>query len=113
MKFDAAPPQLNRMRCLHYEICWEREPASNEIVGEAWCEAGEKQHLGDISAALKKVMGALQSWSKTKFRNVGRQLEKARKNIARLIESNVDRKEVRLATDHMNELLYKEEMLWL
>lgn len=47
------------------------------------------------------------------MKNVGRELEKARKKLAELIESNADRTVIRNATDHMNELLYREEMLWL
>lgn len=46
-------------------------------------------HLGDISKALKRVMGALQSWSKVKFKNIGRELEKARKHLAMLMERNL------------------------
>lgn len=48
-----------------------------------------------------------------KFKNVGKELEKTRKQLAGLIERNADRKEIRQATDRMNELLYREEMLWL
>lgn len=70
-------------------------------------------HLGDISKALKRVMGALQSWSKVKFKNIGRELEKARKHLAMLMERNADSREIRQALDRMNELLYREEMLWL
>lgn len=58
-------------------------------------------------------MGALRTWSKVKFKNVGKELEKTRKQLAGLIERNADRKEIRQATDRMNELLYREEMLWL
>lgn len=58
-------------------------------------------------------MGALRTWSKVKFKNVRKELEKTRKQLAGLIERNADRKEIRQATDCMNELLYREEMLWL
>lgn len=58
-------------------------------------------------------MGALRTWSKVKFKNVGKELEKTRKQLAGLIERNADRKEIRQAIDRMNELLYREEMLWL
>lgn len=58
-------------------------------------------------------MSALQTWSRTKFINVGRCLEKARKKLAELVERDADRREIRIASDHMNELLYREEMLWL
>ncbi|EAZ45614.1 hypothetical protein OsJ_30281 [Oryza sativa Japonica Group] len=113
VRFTRDTSHANRKKCLHYEICWEREPASTEVIGDSWLEVGEKQHLGDINCALRKVMSALQTWSRTKFINVGRCLEKARKKLAELVERDADRREIRIASDHMNELLYREEMLWL
>jgi hypothetical protein len=62
---------------------------------------------------LDQVMTTLQSWSKRKFGNVLRELDKARKQLEILKLNGADQREVRQATDHMNELLYKEEMLWL
>jgi hypothetical protein len=58
-------------------------------------------------------MSTLQDWSKRKFGNILKELSKARKNLEMLRLSNVDQKEIRKATDHMNELLYKEELLWI
>lgn len=69
--------------------------------------------LGDISVALHRVMSALQSWSRVKFKNIGKELEKARKKLTELLQSNADNSVIRQASDHMNELLYREEMLWL
>lgn len=102
-----------RKKCLMYEICWERDPALPELIQDAWIDAGDKSDLGDINRALSRVMSSLQSWSKSKFKNVGRQLEKVRKKLAELLTIGADRAEVRRVTDHMNELLYREEMLWL
>lgn len=113
VKFTTGSDRQCRAKCLHYEICWECEPAVQDIVKDAWIESDEMLHLGDISKALKRVMGALQSWSKVKFKNIGRELEKARKHLAMLMEQNADSREIRQASDRMNELLYREEMLWL
>lgn len=113
LKFAADSRQSNRKKCLHYEICWEREPASTEVISLAWAEAGEKRTLGDINFALGKVMGALQGWSKVKFKNVSRAIEKARKDLATLVSHNADYSEIRRSSDVLNELLYREEMLWL
>jgi hypothetical protein len=63
--------------------------------------------------SLDQVMSMLQGWSKRKFGNVLRELDKARKNLEYLRINNADQKEIRQATDHMQELLYREEMLWL
>jgi hypothetical protein len=63
--------------------------------------------------SLDQVMSMLQGWSKRKFGNVLRELDKARKNLEHLRINNADQREIRQATDHMQELLYREEMLWL
>ncbi|EEC68693.1 hypothetical protein OsI_37162 [Oryza sativa Indica Group] len=102
-----------RQKCLHYEILWEREPDSAQVIKDSWSSSGEKSDLGDINRSLAKVMAALRSWSKTKVKNVGRELAKARKKLGDLIASDADNSQIRFATDQMNELLYKEEMLWL
>ena len=102
-----------RQKYLHYEIDWEREPEAAQVIDEAWSNAGEKTNLGDINKALGKVMSAFKSWSNTKVKNVCRELEKARKKLVELMQSNADRIQIRQATDHMNEMLYREEMLWL
>jgi hypothetical protein len=63
--------------------------------------------------SLDQVMSMLQGWSKRKFGNVLRELDKARKNLEHLRINIADQREIRQATDHMQELLYREEMLWL
>jgi hypothetical protein len=82
-------------------------------VAAAWGEAGQKSDLADIMQGLDKVMTTLQTWSKRKFGNVVRELDKARKNLELLRLNNADQRDIRKATDHMQELLYREEMLWL
>jgi hypothetical protein len=56
---------------------------------------------------------AFQVWSEKKFGNILKELEKARKHLEMLKLNNADQCEIRRATDHMQELLYREEMLWL
>jgi hypothetical protein len=58
-------------------------------------------------------MSTLQSWSKKRFGNILRELDKSRNRLEALKIENADQREIRQATDQMNELLYKEEMLWL
>lgn len=84
-----------------------------EVIQNSWADSGQLDNLGDINRALSRVMSALQGWSKAKFKNVNRELDKARKKLIVLLESNADSSEIRRATDHMNELLHREEMLWL
>jgi hypothetical protein len=96
-----------------YEIFWERESDLAERVVAAWIGAGQKSDLADIMMGLDKVMTTLQAWSKMKFGNILRELKEARKRLETLHLTNASQREIRAATDHMNELLYKEELLWL
>jgi hypothetical protein len=101
----------NRQPKWQYEILWERESELAERVAAAWGEAGQKSDLADIMQGLHKVMTTLPTWSKRKFGNVLRELDKVRKNLELLRLNNADQRDIRKATDHMQELLYKEEML--
>jgi hypothetical protein len=92
---------------------WERESDLSERVANAWADAGAKAYLGDIMRGLDDVMSALQGWSKKKFGNVMKEVQKAREQLELLVLSNADQKAIRKASDHMQELLYREEMLWL
>lgn len=70
-------------------------------------------HLGDIRQGLRDLMTELHVWSKSQFGNIVRELEKSRCQLEELMSMNADRKEIRKVEDHMNELLYREELLWL
>jgi hypothetical protein len=72
-----------------------------------------KRIWGDIMHGLVSVMSSLQEWSKKKFGNILKELNKARKNLEDLCLNKADQRVIRQATDHMNELLYKEEKLWM
>jgi hypothetical protein len=96
-----------------YEIMWEREHALPDIISSAWEEAGQKSDLGDISNALQKVMDVLHAWGRRKFGNVTRELSRLRRKLAVLYEEDAPTDEIRVVLDAMNELLYREEMLWL
>jgi hypothetical protein len=96
-----------------YEIMWERESELLEKVAEAWKNAGHKVDLGDIMKGLDGVMTSLQGWSKNKFGNVLQEIKKDRERLEVLKLNNADSQSIRQASDHMQELLYKEELLWL
>lgn len=48
-----------------------------------------------------------------KFGNVTRQQEKSRSRLEELMSMNADRAGIRKEMDTMNEMLYREEMMWL
>jgi hypothetical protein len=113
VKFSSEDLHRNPVKCVHYEIYWERDPAISEVIAESWGVSGVKQDLRDINQALFRMMSDLRTWSKKKFRNVSREIEKNRKKLSELLLSNADNREIRRVSDQMNELLYREEMIWL
>jgi hypothetical protein len=64
---------------------------------------------------LKKVMTCLTSWSHEKFGAVTLELEKLRKRLEELAGWNnlSDKKDEEETQKRMDELLYREEMMWL
>lgn len=100
-------------RCRHYEVMWERDSALPEVIMNAWAAAGSMANLGDIAASLGNLMSTLHVWSRKKFGNVVREINKPRAHLEELMTVNADQSDVREANEHMNELLYREEMLWM
>jgi hypothetical protein len=59
------------------------------------------------------MMRKLHAWGRNKFGNVTRELNRLCEKLKNLYENNAPRSEIRATSDLMNDLLYKEEMLWL
>jgi exonuclease III len=108
---ETGPRPLRKHK--RYEIMWERENALPEVIANAWHDQGLMADLGDVNKALKKVMDVLHTWGSRKFGNVTRELARLRAKLAKLYEENADMQVIRNTLDDMNELLYREEMLWL
>jgi hypothetical protein len=93
---------------------WERLESLAVEIKNAWCTDASREGLGGVVAALKRVQCALRSWSKKHFGMVTKELEELR---ASLQEAKNDpsccNREVHRITDRMDELLYREEMMWL
>ena len=100
-------------KCMRYEIFWERDPALKEVIDSAWKNSGHMADLGSINRALCTVMKKLQSWGSRKFGNISRELARLRELLANQHASGASREAIRATTDRMNEVLYREEMLWL
>ena len=102
-----------RCKFRRYEAFWERDPTLPEKVAAVWEQAGRKFSLGDVRAGLTKLMVELHAWGKKKFGNITQELERCRCRLEELMNMNADRNEIREVSDHMQELLYREEMLWM
>nr|XP_040258536.1 uncharacterized protein LOC109764695 [Aegilops tauschii subsp. strangulata] len=107
------PMQAAGRRFRQYEVMWEREPSLPEVIMKTWTDLGSMLNLGDISSGLGNLMKKLQDWSRRKFGNVIKEINKSRSRLEELLSMNADRKEIREATDSLNELLYREEMMWM
>jgi hypothetical protein len=113
IKGEVEEPKTERKKCRQFEIMWEREQTLPEVIQNAWSVVGEIKDLGDVGKALGSTMAKLHEWSKDKFGSVNEELRKSRCQLEELMHMNVDRQEIRKITDRMNELLYREEMMWL
>jgi hypothetical protein len=105
-------PSLGR-KYKRYEIMWEREQVLPEVVANAWRELVPKGDLGDVNEALKKVMDVLHAWGGRKFGNVTRELGRLQRRLEELYRSDASMSEIHETLDAMNEMLYREEMMWL
>lgn len=106
--------ECHKPRIFRYEIMWERLESLAEEVKVAWCSAPDREGLGGIAVALKHVQSALRVWSKENFGSVSTELNALRVRLEELKGSPAtSRRDLREVTDRMDELLYKEEMMWL
>ena len=62
---------------------------------------------------MNEVLKDLKEWSKIKFGNVLKEIEKLRSQLDELQLSGSDYAIIRAKMNEMDELLYREEMLWL
>ena len=113
VRLQAEKLPQNKRRCRQYELFWERASDLPEIIEQARAAAGDKSDMGAIQDCLGSVMKSLQAWSSRKFGNILREHESVRSELNSLLLHGADSKEVKKLSDKLNELLYKEEMLWL
>lgn len=87
---DLSEDRRVKPRLRQYEIMWERDPSLQEVIAQAWADAGSKATLGDVHAALRGTMRKLCNWSKTKFGLVTKEIEKTRTQLEELMLMNAD-----------------------
>jgi hypothetical protein len=94
---------------------WEREKTLPNVIQEAWLHTSRGGNLGQIVLSLKNVIGKLQRWSRDKFGSVNKELGTLRKKLEdECIKGDLaDQKFLRHLTERMDELLCREEMMWL
>jgi len=115
LRLAPADAQGVKPKILRYEIMWEREQSLGDVIMEAWDSGPTKTSLASFASALKGVMQSLHSWSRENFGSVRRKLEELRTRLAELNGKMDDdsRAEARRTAAVMDEMLYREEMMWL
>jgi len=87
----------------------------SEVIKQTWDEELPAHNLLDLSSKLKSMMSSLRQWSKEHFGSVTKELEQAKKELEQLLLQDPVGNQV--AIKHiqykMDELLYREEMMWL
>lgn len=106
--------ERHKPRIFQYEIMWERLKSLALEIKEAWCTSANREDLGGIASALVRFQRALRAWSKKNFGAVTKELEELRVKLEAMQEnSQASRSDIRKLIDRMDELLYREEMMWL
>ncbi|CAD6265721.1 unnamed protein product [Miscanthus lutarioriparius] len=73
--------ERHKPRIFRYEIMWERLESLPLEIKNAWCTDANREGLGGVVAALKRVQCALRSWSKQHFGMVTKELEELRASL--------------------------------
>ncbi|WVZ52430.1 hypothetical protein U9M48_003485 [Paspalum notatum var. saurae] len=98
-----------------YEIMWERDEFLGVEIEKTWARRNPGSDLGGLAENLKQVASALRIWSREKFGHVNKEIEKLRKELDDLEwEDPVgNRAAICFKVKQLNEILYREEMMWL
>jgi hypothetical protein len=106
--------EKHKTRIFRYEIMWERLESLAHEIKEAWCTTPNREGLGGVTTTLRSVQTALRAWSKENFGRVTVELETMRGRLESLkADPQADPREIRSVMDRVDELLYREEMMWL
>jgi hypothetical protein len=104
-----------KQQTMRYEVMWEREETLPQEIQRAW-EQGEYVHgLGDVACRLKTVMASLRKWSMDKFGAVTKEIAVLKEKMEDLRSQDHigNKEEVDKCRRRMEELLYREEMMWM
>jgi hypothetical protein len=102
-------------RQFRYEIMWERETDLHLVIERAWLRKNSGSDLGAPSKSLETVANELQKWSSENFGNVTKRIVELRKGIERLEWNDPvqNRDHILEVKRELEEILYREEMMWL
>jgi hypothetical protein len=104
-----------KQKVMRYKVMWEREETLSQEIQMAWDRGDTVPGLGDVACKLKNVMGSLRKWSMVKFGAVTKEIEVLKDKIEYLSSRDhvANKDEVDKCTKRIEELLYREEMMWM
>lgn len=102
-------------RPFKYDIMWEREAELQSVIEKSWLRKYPGSDLGALSKSLEIVTTNLRQWSSQNFGNVTRHIEELKKEIERFEWDDPihNRDYILAAKRELDEVLYREEMMWL
>jgi hypothetical protein len=102
-------------RILRYKIMWERDATLPYEIKRAWEKCNPAENLGEVTVMLCKTVLSLKSWSYERFGAVTKEVEKTKSRIELLSTQDhiANQGEIDRLGNKLDELLYREEMMWL
>jgi hypothetical protein len=101
-------------RIFKYEIMWECVELLPDEIKKVWCASSDRESLGSLVQVLENMRLALRRWSKQQFGAVTDELNKLRFELDEAkARPSASRADIRAISDRMDEVLYREEMMWL
>jgi hypothetical protein len=93
---------------------WERVESLPAEIKKVWCASSDRESLGSLVQVLENMRLALRRWSKQQFGAVTDVLNKLRFELDEAkARPSASRADIRAISDRMDEVLYREEMMWL
>jgi hypothetical protein len=101
-------------RVFRYEIMWERVDSLLEEIKKMWCSTADKENLGGLASVLRNMQQAMRRWSREHFGAVIAKLNILRRELEEIkSRTAVNRADIHVVTDRMDELMFHEEMMRL
>jgi hypothetical protein len=94
---------------------WEREAELQTVIEKSWLRKNTGSDLGALSKSLETVTNDLKVWSNQNFGNITRHITELKKEMERLEWDDPiqNRDKILAAKRELDEIMYKEEMMWL
>jgi hypothetical protein len=115
VKVRSGSETLHQHRIFRYQIMWEREETLSSVVEKEWQRKNPGSDLGALAERLQVVTKDLKAWSRSNFWQITKQLEELCDEVVSLERNDPIRNWDTILTTKkkLDELLYREEMMWL